>query len=208
MKTTVRNVALMGCTAALMGGITAVPAQAQASGPFIAMVYSTAEGALGGGTGATQAEAVASAMVGCRDVNRGTACTTIAVANADAGVPCLAVSVGDNRANYGVGSGQTTAEAESEALADAPGTQTFGSGCATPSAPAPDRGPGTATVTSDVDVYEIPDGVGTPYPGVFLRVGQQFKLVEPCRDNWCHLITPGIGDGTSWVYQDGFLNVE
>lgn len=62
--------------------------------------------------------------------------------------------------------------------------------------------------TSDVDVYEVPDGVGTPYPGVFLRVGKEFKLVEPCRDNWCHLATPGIGDGTSWVYQDGFLDVE
>lgn len=66
---------------------------------------------------------------------------------------------------------------------------------------------GTATVLNDVDVYEVPDGAGTPYDGVFLTAGSQYQLVEPCRDSWCHLLTPGIGDGTSWVYQDGFLDV-
>ena len=53
----------------------------------------------------------------------------------------------------------------------------------------------------------MPDGVGKPLPDVFLKVGEQYSLVEPCRDNWCHLIIPWAPGGTGWAYQDGFLDV-
>jgi len=64
-----------------------------------------------------------------------------------------------------------------------------------------------AAVTSDVDVYDKPDGVGTPYDGIFLENGRTLELVEPCRDSWCHLVIPEVPGGRGWVYQDGFLNV-
>jgi hypothetical protein len=53
----------------------------------------------------------------------------------------------------------------------------------------------------------VPDGVGKPLPDVFLKVGEQYSPVEPCRDNWCHLIIPWTPGGTGWAYQDGFLDV-
>ena len=53
----------------------------------------------------------------------------------------------------------------------------------------------------------MPDGVGKPLPDVFLKVGEQYSLVDPCRENWCHLVIPWVPGGTGWVHQDGFLDV-
>ena len=75
------------------------------------------------------------------------------------------------------------------------------------SAPTVATAPMVATVTADVDVYDQPDGIGNLYDGVFLHVGQQLVLVEPCRDNWCHLLIPEAPGGEGWVYQDGFLQI-
>ena len=121
---------------------------------------------MGGGTGATQDEALSSAMVGCRDVNLGTACDIIHVNDANIDVPCLALVKGTNPAQWAFGEGATPAGAEADALAAGgafDGAAVIGSGCATPGA-VTSTAPGTATVTSDVDIYQVPDGVGTRCP--------------------------------------------
>lgn len=203
-RSTLSTLLVGGAAVVAVAGLTSAPAQAAPAGPWIAMVFSANDRALGGGTGLTQEEAIASAMVGCRDVNLGAACEVIGTANADAGIPCMSVAV-SAPGSWSVGFGNNVQESDADALNIFASGTVIGSGCASPTEATP--GPGTATVINDVDAYEVPDGIGTPYPGVFLDAGDSFTLVEPCRDNWCHLVTPGIGDGTSWVYQDGFLDV-
>jgi hypothetical protein len=70
---------------------------------------------------------------------------------------------------------------------------------------------GTAVVKQAVDIYDAPDGVGNKIGGddFFLTPGRELRLVEPCRDNWCHLVIPEVpGGGWGWVYQDPFLDVK
>ncbi len=95
------------------------------------------------------------------------------------------------------------------AAASIPGTAASipGTAASIPGAPAPAAVAMVATVIADVDVYDRPDGVGNPYDGTYLHVGQQFALVEPCRDNWCRLVIPDAPGGWGWVYQDGFLRI-
>jgi hypothetical protein len=49
------------------------------------------------------------------------------------------------------------------------------------------------TVNGDVDVYDVPDGVGTVIG--MLAKGATVQLVEPCRDGWCHV-------QNGWVWGD------
>lgn len=63
------------------------------------------------------------------------------------------------------------------------------------------------TVTSDVDVYDAPNGTGKKINGIFLHQGSKYDLIAPCSDNWCHLTIPEVQSGAGWVYQDGFLSV-
>jgi hypothetical protein len=41
------------------------------------------------------------------------------------------------------------------------------------------------TVNGDVDLYDVPDGVGNIIG--MLRQGTTVQLVEPCREGWCHV---------------------
>lgn len=66
---------------------------------------------------------------------------------------------------------------------------------------------GQATVTNDVDVYDAPNGTGKKVNGLFLHKGSKYDLLDPCADNWCHLIIPAAPGNSGWVYQDGFLSV-
>jgi serine/threonine protein kinase len=67
----------------------------------------------------------------------------------------------------------------------------------TPSAPTlPPAGP--AVVNSAVDIYDVPDGIGTVI-GV-LGKDRRVSLVEPCRDGWCHVVLPEMPGGTGWVW--------
>jgi hypothetical protein len=75
--------------------------------------------------------------------------------------------------------------------------------------------PNVATVLKASTVYDKPDGEGIPYldangDDVFLRVGEQRALVEPCdgaHPGWCHLVVPEV-DGPAWVFKDqGYLKV-
>lgn len=52
------------------------------------------------------------------------------------------------------------------------------------------------TVNGDVDLYDVPDGVGNII-GI-LRKGTSVELTEPCRDGWCHV-------KQGWVWGE-FLN--
>jgi serine/threonine-protein kinase len=70
----------------------------------------------------------------------------------------------------------------------------------TSSAPTPPAVPpmGEATVNGDVDIYDVPDGVGNVI-GVLDR-GRRVGLVEPCRDGWCHVVLPEMPGGKGWVW--------
>lgn len=57
---------------------------------------------------------------------------------------------------------------------------------------------GEATVNGDVDIYDVPDGVGNVI-GVLDR-GRRVGLVEPCRDGWCHVVLPEMPGGKGWVW--------
>ena len=65
----------------------------------------------------------------------------------------------------------------------------------------------TVTVLQPADVYDAPDGNGNRIgdEDYFLNVNEKYELVEPCRDNWCHLVIPSAPGGQGWVYQDGYL---
>ncbi|MDA2892606.1 hypothetical protein PDG61_16925 [Mycolicibacterium sp. BiH015] len=65
--------------------------------------------------------------------------------------------------------------------------------------PAPPATP-TATVTSDVDVYDIPGGVGT-VTGI-LRGGAAVDLQECRADNWCRVTGALVPGGGGWVWGD------
>lgn len=200
----IRRIFFSAGTALFLCAIAAVPAHAEESGPYVALAYSEDDGVGAVGTGATESDAVAAAEGACT----GWRCVAVASDYASDSDACLAVIKGATPADYWVGLGDTQLEAEEDAFVQMPGSGPLlvASGCAT-AENASTTGFGTATVISDVDIYAIPDGVGTPYPGVFLDDGDVYELVEPCRDNWCHLYIDSIPGGQGWVYQDGFLEV-
>jgi hypothetical protein len=62
--------------------------------------------------------------------------------------------------------------------------------------PPPPPPPPQVTVLLDVDVYNAPDGAGQKI--ALLRAGTPgVTLVEPCRNNWCHVNWPA---GQGWAY--------
>jgi hypothetical protein len=69
------------------------------------------------------------------------------------------------------------------------------------SEPPPASGGGTtATVIEDVDVYKQTGGQGKI--GVLRSNNKTTKvsLVEPCKDNWCHVKGARVPSGEGWVY--------
>jgi hypothetical protein len=68
----------------------------------------------------------------------------------------------------------------------------------------------TVTVLQPADVYDAPDGKGNRIgdESFFLRPEDgAYQLVEPCRNNWCHLVIPAAPGGQGWVYETGFLKL-
>jgi hypothetical protein len=55
----------------------------------------------------------------------------------------------------------------------------------------------TATVVSDVDVYDLPGGVGTVIG--MLQQGSTVPLLAACQDGWCN-IQAGVPGGKGWVW--------
>jgi hypothetical protein len=66
-------------------------------------------------------------------------------------------------------------------------------------APAPTEAPKmTATVLLDVDVYDVPGGIGKIIG--MLEKDLEVSLVEPCEENWCHVEGEGVPGGIGYVY--------
>ncbi len=58
-------------------------------------------------------------------------------------------------------------------------------------------------VKGDVDVYDVPGGVGTVIGMLEGGDGQQVQLGSGCQDdNWCNIACPAGPGGTAWVWGD------
>jgi hypothetical protein len=58
-------------------------------------------------------------------------------------------------------------------------------------------------VTGDVEVYDVPGGVGTVIGTLEGGDGQRVNLGSGCRDdNWCNVAFAGGPGGTAWVWGD------
>jgi hypothetical protein len=64
-----------------------------------------------------------------------------------------------------------------------------------------------ASVIQDSNVYDAPGGKGKRVGGnnFFLHADTQVQLVEPCSNDWCHVVLPTPPGGQAWAYQPGFL---
>lgn len=65
-----------------------------------------------------------------------------------------------------------------------------------PGQPQPPPQGQAVTVRLTVELYNLPDGVGQKI-GDLAAQTPGVTLLEPCRDNWCHVTWPG---GTGWVF--------
>ena len=58
-------------------------------------------------------------------------------------------------------------------------------------------------VTGDVDVYDVPGGVGTVIGMLEGGEGQRVQLGSGCKeDRWCNVVWPAGPGGTAWVWGD------
>lgn len=72
----------------------------------------------------------------------------------------------------------------------------------------------TVTVLQNSDVYDAKGGNRVGPDTYFLTAGRTLTVVEPCADNWCHLVIPDpqVPGGQGWVYSgidsgENFLKV-
>jgi hypothetical protein len=93
---------------------------------------------------------------------------------------------------------QCTARAAAASAAATPAPAPAPAPDAAPAPATTDTGSMTATVLLDVDVYDVPGGVGK-VTGM-LEKDLVVTLVEPCEDNWCHVEGDGVPGGTGFVY--------
>jgi hypothetical protein len=74
--------------------------------------------------------------------------------------------------------------------------------CMTPAA-GQGQGGNSREVTGDVEVYDVPGGVGTVIGTLEGGAGQRVNLGSGCRDdNWCNVAFPAGPGGTAWVWGD------
>jgi hypothetical protein len=63
--------------------------------------------------------------------------------------------------------------------------------------------PNSREVTGDVDVYDVPGGVGTVIGMLDGGDGQRVQLGSGCKeDHWCNVVWPAGPGGTAWVWGD------
>ena len=64
-------------------------------------------------------------------------------------------------------------------------------------------GSNSREVTGDVDVYDVPGGVGSVIGMLEGGEGQKVQLGSGCKDdNWCNIVWPGGPGGNAWVWGD------
>jgi hypothetical protein len=136
----------------------------------------------------------------------------ISIANATNG--CVAVAVGALSAGGGIG--KTREIAEQMARDSSKGGALKLSTCSIAGAytgggagsyqleqTAPGGGPNARTVVGDVDVYDVPGGVGKVIGMLDGGEGQTVQLGSGCRDdNWCNIVWAKGPGGKAWVWGD------
>jgi hypothetical protein len=191
-----------------------IAAPAHADGPAIsAAIGFGANGVIGVAENVTtsQDDARSQAVADC--TQRG-GINCISIANVTNG--CVAVSVGALSAGGGIGKTREIAEQMSRdhskggalklstcSIGGRPEDYGGGAGSYALDQPAPAAGSNSRKVTGDVDVYDVPGGVGNVIGMLEGGEGQQVKLGSGCKDdNWCNVVWPAGPGGTAWVWGD------
>ena len=204
--------AVAAVTAALAAAFMAAPAHAD--GPALsAAIGFGANGVIGVAENVTtsQDDARSQAVADCTQ-RGGVRC--ISIANVTNG--CVAVSVGALSAGGGIG--KTREEAEQLSRNQSKGGTLKLSTCSLGGAPidygggagsyqldqqAPGGGSNSKEVTGDVDVYDVPGGVGKVIGMLEGGEGQKVQLGSGCKgDNWCNIVWSGGPGGKAWVWGD------
>jgi hypothetical protein len=134
----------------------------------------------------------------------------ISIANATNG--CVAVAVVGSSVYGGIGATREKAEQSAldhggvlkESRCSIAGPYTGGGAGSTLLAqPAPPSQSNSREVTGDVDVYDVPGGVGSVIGMLEGGEGQTVQLGSGCKDdNWCNIVWPGGPGGKAWVWGD------
>ncbi len=135
----------------------------------------------------------------------------ISIANVTNG--CAALAIADSGAYGGIGKSQGEAEhdalrkggvlkASTCAIGGPPVSYGGGAGSSLVDQPATAQ-PNSREVTADVDVYDVPGGVGSVIGMLEGGEGQKVQLGSGCKDdNWCNIVWPGGPGGKAWVWGD------
>jgi hypothetical protein len=87
--------------------------------------------------------------------------------------------------------------------ASSTGSEWEGATLPAPAPAAPVAQANSREVNADVDVYDVPGGVGTVIGVLEGGDGQRVDLGSGCReDKWCNIVWQGGTGGTAWVWGD------
>lgn len=207
-----RSFAAIAAATAFVAAFVAAPAHAD--GPAIsAAIGFGGNGVIGVAENVTtsQEDARSQAVADCTQ-RGGIKC--ISIANVTNG--CVAVSVGALSAGGGIGTTRGAAEQMSRdhskggalklstcSLGGAPIDYGGGAGSYQLDQQAPAGGSNSKEVTGDVDVYDVPGGVGKVIGMLEGGEGQKVPLGSGCKgDNWCNIVWSGGPGGKAWVWGD------
>ncbi len=202
-----RCFAASAVVAAFFAALTAAPANA-AEELSVAIGFSS-NGTIGFAENVTtsQRDAMNQAEADC--ANRG-GVRCISIANATNG--CVALAISDTGAYGGIG--DSSGKAENDALrhggvlkatkCSIAGPYTGGgAGSSFVDKPVTATQSNSREVTADVDVYDVPGGVGTVIGMLEGGDGQQVQLGSGCKDdNWCNIVWSAGPGGKAWVWGD------
>lgn len=202
-----RCFAASAAVAASLSTFIAVPANAAEE--LSAAIGFGANGVIGfaENVSTSQEDARNQAVADC--TNRG-GIRCISIANATNG--CVAVAVGPSLAVGGIGDSSDKAKNDAlrrggelkELRCSIAGPYTGGgAGSYQLDQQAQAGGSNSREVTGDVDVYDVPGGVGSVIGMLEGGEGQKVQLGSGCKDdNWCNIVWPGGPDGKAWVWGD------
>jgi hypothetical protein len=208
-----RSFAVIAAATAFMAAFVAAPAHADGPAKSAAIGFGI-NGVIGVAENVTTSQEDASNQAVADCTNRG-GVRCISIANVTNG--CVAVSVGALSAGGGIGKTREAAEQMSReqskggalklstcSLGGAPIDYGGGAGSSVLDQQAPGGGGSNSKeVTGDVDVYDVPGGVGKVIGMLEGGEGQKVPLGSGCRgDNWCNIVWSGGPSGKAWVWGD------